>query len=67
MYIGAAIYSSDEEDSDFETRRNKKSEKRVSKALRDSEDDSNSVSAHSGSEVDDDGITNDIILEDEEE
>lgn len=54
--LGAAIYSSDEEDSDLEARRSKKGDKgKTQKALKDSDDDDDEdddVRSGSGSEQD---------------
>jgi len=50
---GAAIYSSDDDESDLDTRKSKKVDKsKISKALRDSDDDDDDVHSGSGSDND---------------
>lgn len=51
MSIGAAIYSSDDDESDLDTRKSKRVDKsKISKALRDSDDDDDDAASGSGSE-----------------
>lgn len=51
IFLGAAIYSSDEDDSDFDTRRSKKPDKnKVLRALADSDEESDVSNRNAGSD-----------------